>query len=194
MSDWPQYSALTERYVAEPRDDDYWMVKDRLTGRYESGHEGTEAMLDAHTYARHLNDGHRAEVNRAHEEALAYHRRLYPPPSIRYRVVCDWYATLIVDELDGRVAAEGFKGEEGLARAKELCASLNADDTRRADHERRKIRYGTCRSWRVYWERWRPVISRCSWPADHVEFTRWHCSEDTTGRVWEVAEHERKEF
>jgi hypothetical protein len=69
-----------------------------------------------------------------------------------------------------------------------------SDAERLRNHELRRSRYGTCRSWRVYWERWRPMISRCAWPADHVRFSKWHCAEDTTSRVWEVSEHERGEF
>jgi hypothetical protein len=182
-----------DRYELRAGSGETWEVWDHFLHRPIAGYP-VDDWPEATRMVYHGNADHQQEVREAHEQAIAYHLRLYPPPSTRYQVVSDWYATLVTDELEGRVVAEGFKGDEGKAHASEIADKLNADDTRRADHERRKARYGPCRSWRIHWARWRPVISRCTWPADHVEFTRWHCSEDTTGRIWQVGEHERKEF
>jgi hypothetical protein len=41
-----------------------------------------------------------------------------------------------------------------------------------------------CRSWRI--RAWR--IVRCSWNAQHVHTSKWHCAETTTGHVWYVTD------
>jgi hypothetical protein len=189
---------MAERYVAEPHDeyeDERWRVKDTLTGLYTSGHEGPDAMASAHDLAQRRSEQWAAELKLAHEEAFMEEWRRNPPPSSRYQVVSDWYATLVVDEVDNRVVAQS-RGDTRKKWAEGIAARLNEADARRADHERRKQRYGTCTSRRWYLERyrfgWWPVRSRCSWPADHQGFSKWHCAEDTTERVWEVADEERE--
>jgi hypothetical protein len=115
--------------------------------------------------------------------------------SQRYRVVADWHGRMIVDDVGRRVIASGFRNDlASRDRLAEMCERLNTADARRADHARRIAEHGVCTSWRVYFEGWLPRVSRCSWPADHVEGSKWHCAEDTTERVWLVKDRERKEF
>lgn len=61
------------------------------------------------------------------------------------------------------------------------------DEKVREEHAERRRLFGRCRSWRVRAFR----IVRCSWPADHVKTSKWHCAEDSTGHVWYVRDRER---
>lgn len=66
-----------------------------------------------------------------------------------------------------------------------------------------------CKSWRIrprvsayqvpfgpWWfrdlvSRLTPWPTRCTWPAEHVTTSKWHCAEETTGWVWLVRDKER---